>query len=162
MEAKKEQTKEQILADLEECRKQADEYLQGWQRERADAQNVKKEMREYAEALAQHTRESLFEELFSVLDNLDRAESALNEKEKQTSVTQGFLYIARQLRDVLARHGVREIPTEKCQMFDPAIHEAVQEVEEEGMDPGTILEVLEKGYTREGKLLRPAKVTVVK
>jgi len=62
---------------------------------------------------------------------------------------------------VLARQGIRPIDA-AGKPFDPRYHEAVQEVEEPSREPGTVVEVIEDGYTIHDRLLRPARVVVAK
>ena len=78
---------------------------------------------------------------------------------KEDKNVQGFLQIGNQLREFLKSQGVQELKAEQ-EKFNPEFHEAVGEVE--GEKQGTVEEVVEKGYLLRGKLLRPAKVKVIK
>ncbi|MBU1015280.1 nucleotide exchange factor GrpE [Patescibacteria group bacterium] len=151
---------EELKRLLEKSEKEKEEYLAGWQRERADFANYKREVKGQMEKGIQRAAEELFHDWFPIIDNMERAESSVPEGTKKDAVVKGFLQITKQLREFLSRHGVKEVETDG--FFDPAIHEAVGEEELEGIEPGTIVKVAAKGYEREGKLLRPAKVKIAK
>ncbi len=152
---------EQLKKELEETQAQRDEYLAGWQRAKADFLNYKKEEISRLRELEEYRRAALLRDLLPVLDSLERAERELPEDIKTQTVAQGFLQIAKQLKDFLKNQGVEEIQAGGA-AFHPALHEAIEETEAEGRAQGTVLEVLEKGYMFGGKLLRPAKVKITK
>jgi molecular chaperone GrpE len=103
----------------------------------------------------------LLKDFLPALDNLDRAVDHGREvgAEGLEALLQGLTHVIQQFRDILGRHGVDPVPTEK-QKFDPAIHEAMAQVP--GEEDGRVGDVYEKGYLLKGRLLRPAKVTVTK
>ena len=145
--------------ELEEVRSQRDEYLAGWQRARADFMNHKKEERSRMQEFIKFAGEELLAELLPVIDNLELAQRQLAGKDD--TLFKGFLQIAMQLKRFLKDHQVEELKTEG-EKFNPEFHEAVEEVEKEGVVPGTVVEVLSKGYALHGKLLRPARVKIAK
>ncbi len=151
-----EKTNEEII---EECEKKKEEYFSGWQREKADFINYKKKELERLEEILFTAREGLFLEIIPVLDNFNLAEKSI-EGEKDNNV-KGLLLIKKQLEDALKAMGLEEI-TSVGQKFDPAIHEAVGEIEQENTEPGIIVEEIEKGYELNGKVIRPAKIKVSK
>ena len=150
---------EALQKELQEAMKQRDEYLAGWQRARADFMNHKKEERERMQEFIKFSEEELLVQLLPVVDNLELALEQL--KGKEDAVSKGFLQIAMQLKRFLKDHQVEELKTEG-EKFNPEFHEAVEEVEKEGVVPGTVVEVLSKGYALHGKLLRPARVKIAK
>jgi molecular chaperone GrpE len=101
--------------------------------------------------------EDFVKDLLPVLDNFERA---LEHADGDSGAfQQGVEMIAKQLRDTLGRRGVGEInPVDEP--FDPALHEAVQRVEDGERPPGTVAFVMLKGYTMGERLLRPALVGV--
>ena len=133
---------EEVKNELGECQKQRDEYLAGWQRARADLLNYKKEEIERIGELIKYVGEEIILKILPILDNFELAE-------KNSS---GFSQIKIQLKDLLKSYGVEEIKSEG--KFDPQIHEVVGESEK--------FEEVQKGYTINGRLLRPAKVKVAK
>ena len=147
--------------ELEKLKKERDEYLDGWKRAKADFLNYKKEQRERIEILAAYANEELLQDVLSVLDNLERAEENIPGKKKNDQTIKGFMQIAGQVREFLKNQGVEELEAEGKE-FNPEFHEALAEVEVKGKKSGEIAEVVEKGYTWRGRLLRAAKVRVVK
>lgn len=154
-----EQNVEKLQKKLQELQKERDEFLAGWQRAKADFLNYKKEEGERMQGVAGYAKDELVCQLFVVLDNLERAEKELAEGDRQSKMAQGFLQIGKQLREFLASHGIKEVEAEGKE-FDPKVHEAVGTVS--GEKPGNVAEVVEKGYTLNSRLLRAAKVKVVK
>jgi molecular chaperone GrpE len=138
-----------------------DEYLAGWQRERADFLNYKREEMERLKLFLGYATEDILLKLLPIVDNLEIADRELTEEQKKNEFIKGVLQIAGQLREFLKSHGVEEFKAEK-EKFNPEFHEAVGTVEGTGLEPGIVAEVVKKGYTLQGKLLRPAKVKVAK
>jgi len=174
MEEKKEEIKieqniEELKKKLEECEKLKDEYLAGWQRERADFLNYKREELERIGEILKYTNVGLILNILPILDNFEIAEKKLPEDLKNDENVKGILQIKNQILDFLKNQGVEEIKS-AGEKFDPNFHEAVEEIEPssakatEGKDikSGIIVEEIQKGYKIHGKVLRPAKVRVAK
>ena len=174
MEEKKEEIKieqniEELKKKLEECEKLKDEYLAGWQRERADFLNYKREELERIGEILKYTNVGLILNILPILDNFEIAEKKLPEDLKADVNIKGILQIKNQILDFLKNQGIEEIKT-VGEKFDPNFHEAVEEIEPssakatEGKDikSGIIVEEIQKGYKIHGKVLRPAKVRVAK
>ncbi|OGZ22905.1 MAG: nucleotide exchange factor GrpE [Candidatus Nealsonbacteria bacterium RIFCSPLOWO2_01_FULL_41_9] len=140
------EVKKTELNNLEECRKQKDEYLAGWQRERADFLNYKKEEMERIGELLKYAGEEMVLKLLPILDNFELAEKSLPEDLRNNDNIKGLLQIKNQIIDFLKNQGVEEIKT-AGEKFDPNYMEAVEKEEEE-----------RKGYKINGRLLRPAKI----
>ncbi len=155
---KEEQTKEEIEKMLEESEQKKEEYFSGWQREKADFLNYKKQEFERLKGTLCIAKESVFEEIIPVLDSFRLAEKAISEEDKNNKSVIGLLMIKKQLEDALKALGLQEIES-VGKPFDPSLHEAVEEVEGES---GVIAEEVEKGYSYNGKTLRPSKVKVGK
>lgn len=155
---------DELQKNLEECQKQKDEYLAGWQRERADFINHKKEEMERVGQLMEFAKEEIVLGLLPILDNLDLVEKNLPDNLKDDGYVKGMLQTKLQFTDFLKKLGVEEIKCDE-EIFDPKFHEIIEEVENPpagGKKQGTIIEAVQKGYTIGGKLLRPARVKVVK
>ncbi len=166
MSRNKEEKQKKIISpeaeeQLKECLKKKDEYLAGWQRERADFLNYKKDELTRIESLLQQNREELILKILFVLDNFEIAEKNIGPDFKQNEHIKGFLQIKQQLKEFLKSEKVEEIETEQ-KMFDPALHEAISQEEKEENESGMIIAEIQKGYTINGRLLRPARVKVVK
>lgn len=136
-----------------------DEYLAGWQRERADFLNYKREEMERLKLFVGYAAEDILVKLLPVVDNLELAEKELTEEQKNNNFVKGVLQIAGQLREFLKSQGIEEIES-LDKKFNPEFHEAVGEIE--GKEKGMVGEVVAKGYVLKGKVLRPAKVKVIK
>ncbi|MBM3257751.1 MAG: nucleotide exchange factor GrpE [Candidatus Nealsonbacteria bacterium] len=150
---------ENLKKKLEECSKQKDEYLAGWQRARADFLNYKKEEMERISALLVYSGEELILKILPILDNFELIEKKMPEELKKDENVKGILQIKSQILDFLKNQGVEEIKS-VGEKFDPNLHEAIET--QEGGESGIILEEVQKGYVINGRLLRPAKVKVVK
>jgi molecular chaperone GrpE len=123
----------------------------------ADFDNYRKRTaREHAE-LSQRANERLLNELLPVLDDLERALEAAAEHE-EAKLEEGVRLVHRSLLGLVERHGLTEIDTEGA--FDPHVHEALLAQPGEGVEEGSVLQVLQKGYRLGDKVIRPARVIV--
>ncbi len=107
-------------------------------------------------------RASVIREVVPVLDDLERAIQAAGldpEGDSDDGLAHGVLLVFRSLRDSLARHGVEAVDP-KGEKFDPTAHEALSTQPAEGVESGTVVEVLQKGYRLGDQLVRPARVVV--
>lgn len=145
--------------EILECQKQRDEYLAGWQRARADLLNYKKEEMERLEQLLKFAGEEFVLKILPMMDNFLLIEKKIPEELKKDENVKGILRLKDQLAEFLKMNGVEEIKALDS-MFDPNFHEAVEMVE--GDKPGMVLEEVQKGYIIKGRVLRPAKVKVIK
>jgi len=153
--------KQDFKKKLLECRAQKETYLKGWQRAQADLLNYKKEEIERMGDILNYKTESLILEILSIMDNFDLAEKVLPQAEKENKYTKGLLQIKKQLKEFLKEQGVEEIETLGKEL-DLSQHEPVEQVEGQNNKSGTIVEEIQKGYMFQGKLIRAAKVKVVK
>jgi molecular chaperone GrpE len=147
------------LSELELVKKQAQEYLDGWKRAKADYLNLKKEMEEQNKEIKEWLSKVMLIPLLGILDGFDKAFGGVPDNLKNDQWVKGIAGIKRQMEDYLKAQGVEPI-TAKGEKFDPIKHEAVESVE--GSESGTIAEELQKGYLINGEVLRPAKVKVYK
>jgi molecular chaperone GrpE len=142
--------------EIKELKNKAEEYLAGWKRERADFLNFKKAESERIEKYISITKDELVLDFLPILDNIYLAEKNLPE---DNGWTKGFLGIKALLIDFLKKQGVEEIDCLN-KHFNPHIAEAVEEAK--GEKPGIIIEVVQRGYILNNKVIRPAKVKVTK
>lgn len=140
--------------EMEELKRQRDEYLAGWQRAKADYLNYKKEENARLDAIAKYTSEDMLREMITVLDNFDLGLRAL---EKAGPVEKGVYMIRAQIEDILKKRGLVRIVLKPGDPFDPAEAEAIAEMESE-FPPGTVAEEIEPGYRLYEKVIRPARV----
>ncbi len=144
---------------LAAAEKERDGYLAGWQRTKADFINYKKEETQKLEEIARYGSVGLVKDLISVLDNFDLA---LRSFEKEGPVEKGLYLIRTQLEDILKKRGLEKISVKPGDPFDPAVAEALSEVESEHHPPGAVVEEIEPGYRMHDKVVRPARVIVSK
>ena len=147
-------TEEDALAKLEAER---DEYLALAQRVQADYDNYRKRALRDQERLVAHAHERLVKELLPILDDLERALEAA-EKHEEAALVDGVKLVEKSLRKALQKEGLSEIETDGA--FDPHVHEAMLTRPGDGAEPGTVVEVLQRGYRVGDRVVRPAKVIV--
>ena len=134
-----------------------DEYLALVQRVQADFENYRKRALRDQERLVAHAHERLVRELLPILDDLERALEAA-ERHEEAQLVDGVKLVEKSLRAALAKEGLTEIDTSG--QFDPHVHEAMLTQPSEGADPGSVLDVLQRGYRLGDKIVRPARVIV--
>ncbi len=157
-----EQVEQDFDALLAEAERQRDEYLDLAKRTKADFENFRKRMTSEVQASAARGKGELLREVVPVLDDLERAIQAAGldpEGDSDEGLAHGVLLVFRSLRDSLSRNGVEAVDP-KGEKFDPMAHEALSTQPVEGTEPGTVVEVLQKGYRLGDQLVRPARVVV--
>jgi molecular chaperone GrpE len=127
-------------------------------RKSADFDNLKRRTEKDKADYFRFALAEAFTDILSVVDNFERA---LQHRGDATGdeFHAGIDMIARQLAETLKKYGVVEVPARELP-FDPNVHEAVVREETETVAPGTVLEVLQKGYLLHDRLLRPSRVKV--
>jgi molecular chaperone GrpE len=129
----------------------------------ADAENTRRRAAQSAEAARQRTIADVILEMLPILDNLQRAIATASDRVSEpiasVSVTEGVRATVAMLVTALQRFGVRKIETVGA-AFDPSLHDAILEQDPSSQPPGTIIGVIEDGYTIGDRLLRPARVIV--
>ncbi|MFA4998547.1 MAG: nucleotide exchange factor GrpE [Candidatus Paceibacterota bacterium] len=161
MDKNKQVNVEELKKHLEEYQKLKEEYLSGWQRSRADLLNYKKEEMERIGGLINYAMEEVVLRFLPIIDNFEVAEGKFPDDLKKDENVKGLLQIKNQLQDFLKSQGLEEIKS-LGEKFDPNLHEVVGEIEEKDKESGIIVEEIQKGYKIGGRLLRPAKVKVIK
>lgn len=151
-------------SELDELKKKAelaDERLDQLMRARAEFENIKKRMNREKEEFLKFANDELLSELLPILDNFRRALDNSDESHNLKDVLKGIELIDRQLEDKLKEFGLEPVEAEG-KKFDPHFHEAVAHEETDKYPENTVTEVLQRGYTLNGRLLRPAVVKVAK
>jgi molecular chaperone GrpE len=146
-----------VKEELNKCETERKEYLEGWQRAKADLINYKKDEMKRFEEMTRFASEELIKDILPALDSFNLALSHIKSPEAE----KGVLLIRSQLEDILKRRGLGIIEAKRGEKFNPAIHESVAEVESEE-EEGVIVEEVQKGYSLAGKILRPARVKLSK
>ncbi len=168
----KEKKEEENSKNLEELRKRIEkleqerqEYLNGWQRERADFLNYKKAEEKRFQEVVKFANERLIKSLIPVMDSLELAIESTNKDRKDQendSYLKGLLLIYSQMKDLLEKEGVEVINPKKGEEVNPYFEEVISEVKTTEVPENKIYQVLEKGYILRGKVIRPARVIVGK
>ncbi|MGH7731652.1 MAG: nucleotide exchange factor GrpE [Candidatus Eiseniibacteriota bacterium] len=138
------------------------DYKDRWLRAEAELQNFRRRASRDWEEGRRLAEEGVLLEMVSILDDLERALAAADPSAAPSSWVHGVTLVAQRIRDFLARQGV-SVEHPLGQPFDPTFHEALLELEApEGAAPGTVVQVVQKGYRRGGRALRPARVVVAR
>lgn len=152
---------EELQSEIGALRAQTDEYLDGWQRSRAEFANYKKRVkREKEEMRAQVTGEILTHYL-GVIDDIERALKDRPVESESNAWAEGIELIFTKLKAILESEGVEPIVAEG-KIFDPNFHEAVTYEENDDHRDGEVIEVIQTGYKLGDRVLRPAMVRVAK
>lgn len=151
--------REDELNALREKAAKADEYYDRLLRTAAELENYRKRAEREKSDLLKFGQEELMADLLPVLDNFERALAAAGSSPHPDAVAEGVKLIHKQLAAVLTQNGLQPIEAVGKQ-FDPELHEAIAQVETDKSPAGTILSEQLKGYALNGRLLRPAVVTV--
>jgi molecular chaperone GrpE len=154
-------TLKKLRQDLKVARKEKEEYLTGWQKERADFANYKKSEDDRKANYSESLREHILTRFLTVADSFNMAFSNREAWEKvDPNWRTGVEYIYSQLNSVFEEYGVKEIGKEG-ENFDPNIHESIETVEtDKKEDNHKIAKVIQKGYKIGDRVMRPARVNV--
>jgi molecular chaperone GrpE len=141
----------------------AEQYLELAQRTQADFENFRKRAARDAAAAQERGAAKLAKELLPAVDNLDRAleaaQSSGNGADDESTLVSGIKLVHADVMAALARVGIEPFDP-VGEPFDPQRHEAVAQLPVEGAEPGTIVEVYQRGYRLGDTILRPARVVV--
>jgi molecular chaperone GrpE len=122
----------------------------------------RRSLKERQESL-QYGHQNLVKDLLASVDNLERAlaHSQEDASADMESVVQGVELVKRELLGALGKHGVKVIEP-LGEAFDPAFHEAMGQLPDASVEPNSVLEVLQKGYMINDRMLRPARVLLAR
>ena len=143
---------QKLLEQAKELEEVRDKLL----RTAADYDNARKRLAKEREEFIRFSQERLLRDLLPILDNFERALAHAEEIDRP--VADGIRLIWKQLLDLLTAHGLKRLSSEG-DPFDPHLHEAVDQVEEEGPE-GVIVKEIVPGYLLQDRILRPAKVRI--
>ena len=151
-----------LREELEKTKSQAAEYLDGWQRARAELANARKRFEKERGEVGQLANNALLRKILPVLDDLDRAVKTVPDDLRQHAWANGVLLIQRKFQNTLDSEGVKPIEVKPGDAFDPNLHEAVTHESSPDHPEGKIIALVQTGYTFNGQVLRPALVRVAK
>jgi molecular chaperone GrpE len=144
--------------EIEQLRRENEEHLQNWKRATADYQNLRRRLQADIDAASQRSKQPLILDLLLVLDYLEMALKTPCTTAEGKNLSAGVELTRSVLLRALERESVRAVP-EKGK-FDPAVHQAVERVETDEHEAGTILGTLRRGYASGDQVIRPAQVKV--
>ncbi len=150
-----------LEAQLAEAQAQAAEYLDNWRRATADLSNARKRMQREQAEFSARAASRVIEKLLPVMDDIDRAFTALPADAADCDWVTGFRLIQSKLRALLDSEGVIPIAAEG-EMFDPALHYAVTHEPSQDHCDGQIIAEVARGYKLGDAVLRPSMVRVAK
>jgi molecular chaperone GrpE len=150
-----------LRAKIKELDEKANMNYDRYLRALAELENYKKRVARDRSEWMRYAGEDLLTEVLPVVDNLERTLTHVKENSDINKLAEGLNLIYRQFQQALERSGVSRID-EVHKPFDPAIHQALQRVEDKSVPDDTVVDILQKGYTLNGKVIRPAMVKVAK
>ena len=154
-------TLKKLRADLKVCKKEKEEYLTGWQKERAEFSNYRKQEEDRKSIYSEAIRERIIMRFLTVLDSFNMA---FANQEAWVKVDEnwrkGVEYIYSQMNTIFEEYGVRPVG-EEGEAFDPNIHQSINMVEtDKKEDEHKVAKVIQKGYKLGERVIRPARVNV--
>jgi molecular chaperone GrpE len=161
MEAEQLEAISELQNELLAAQAKADEYLEGWQRARADFANYKKRVERDQAQTYQNAAGSILKRYLSIVDDLERALKTRPQDGDGAAWAEGIELIYRKLLSILESEGIQTMDADGAQ-FDPNLHEAIMSEDSQQHESGQIIEVLQQGYTLGDKVLRPAMVRVAR
>ncbi len=152
-------TAEQLLVQMQE---EAEAARDAALRAQADAQNIKRRAEQDIERARKFALEQFTRELLPVADNLERAlEAAAGDDDAIKPIAEGVELTLKSLLDAMKKSNI-EVVDPLGEPFDPNLHQAMSMVENSDVEPNSVIAVMQKGYTLNGRLVRPAMVMVSK
>ena len=154
-------TLKKIRDDLKQAKAEKQEYLTGWQKERAEFSNYRKQEDERRAVFSEAMRERILTRFLSVIDSFNMA---FTNREAWAKVDEGWRkgveYIYTQMNGIFEEYGVKMIG-EEGETFDPNMHESIDVVETDKKEmEHKVATVIQKGYKLGERVIRPARVNV--
>jgi molecular chaperone GrpE len=147
---------DQLKAEIEKLRREVSDAKDNYLRTAAEYDNFRKRSTKDRLAAIANTKSADAAEILSVTDNFSRA---LGAECSDANYKKGIEMIAKQFENVISNLGIKEIEA-VGKPFDPKVHNAIGQREDENFPENTVCEVLQKGYCYEDKVIRPAMVVV--
>jgi molecular chaperone GrpE len=149
-----------LESQLAEAEAKAAEYLDGWQRSRAEFANFRRRQDQMQTTMRQQAISGLLEKLIAALDDQERAYRAIPQEMQNDPWVEGLMIADKKLRAVLEKEGLSEMQVVSGDDFDPYYHQAILHEPSTEFAEGKIVDVLQKGYQLKDTVLRPAVVRV--
>lgn len=145
---------QQEQEELNKCKAEREEYLNGWKRAKADLINYQKDDAKRFEEVIRFGYKAIIKDLLSLMDSLELAAAAPNPDK-------GLIAIRGQLWELLKKYGVEKIVVKVGEPFNPKEHESMAEVESDKAE-GLVAQELSSGYALNGQVILAAKVNITK
>ncbi|NOQ51211.1 MAG: nucleotide exchange factor GrpE [Desulfuromonadaceae bacterium] len=152
---------EEELSLEDQLRAEVQTHQEQYLRTLANMENLRKRTQREKEELAKYANENILREILPVIDNLERAVEHAEQAESSEGLFEGVQMTLDQFSQVLTRFGVEPIES-LGQLFDPALHQAMGQLETDEYPANTVAQQMQKGYQLNERLLRPAMVMVAK
>jgi len=154
-------TKAKLIEKVEKVQEASDKNLDLYIRSQAEIDNLKKRYQKERQGLFKFANESLIKQLLPIVDNLEKAFIHSQDEDSIEAIREGVDLTLKGLMDILQKAGVETVEA-VGEQFDPNFHEAVSEMADDGIKPGTVIKDLQKGYILNQRLIRPSMVIVSK
>ena len=146
-----------LIAKIDEVKTLNDKYL----RLAAEFDNYKRRAQRDQSDGIRFANEKIFKDLLPIIDNLERAIQCGSDQTSNEGLLEGVELTYKQFLETLSKFGVRQLSS-VGELFDPAMHQAVAQVDSDTAKPNTVVEEFQKGYFLHERILRPTMVTVAK
>lgn len=150
----------ELKAKLDAAEKEAKDNKDRWLRAAADLENTRKRTKREIDDAKFEAKNKVLKEMLPVVDNLERAIEHAGSGSEKNAIVEGVQLVLRQFSTAFERLEVTPVEA-MGQPFDPNLHEAISQ-QESDQPPGTVVQVLQRGYRAGDRLLRPALVVVAK
>jgi len=154
-------TKTELVKIAKELKEKSEKDYDRLLRAQAEIDNILKRNKKEKEEWVKYSNETLIKEILPVMDNLEKAVSHSKEENSLHALREGVELTLKGLKDTLVKSGLEEVKAEG-KPFDPCFHHAVSERDDEDVEAGIVLDELQKGYTLNQRLIRPAMVVLSK
>lgn len=156
-------TLEEVFEKLAEEKEGAVRAREDLLRVQAEMQNLRRRTEQDIEKAHKYGQEKFSTELLTVMDNLERALAAASDYEDETvkAIYEGVDLTLKSFTDCFNRFHIGSVDP-MGEPFDPQLHQAVTILDNSDVEPNTVIEVMQKGYTLHGRVIRPAMVVVSK
>jgi len=149
------------LEKIDDLQNKADQFSDGWQRERAEFSNYRKRIERDEEVNRQASRIEILRKYLDIHDDIDLAVKNMPDHVHDDAWSNGILLIQQKLANLLASQGLEPITSENGE-FNPDIHEAISLEEIPDVESGKIIEIVQQGYKIGDRVVRPSRVRVAK
>lgn len=153
-----------LMLELEAIRAERDDLKDKLMRALAEAENIRRRAERDKREAADYGGTKLARDLLSVHDNFDRALANADDaaRENAAGLIEGVELTQRELLNAFSKHKIEKVEPETGEKFNPNLHQAMFEAPIPGAENGSVIEVMQAGFTISGRLLRPALVGVAK